>query len=264
MKSSNLTKQVAVARLRGLRGQLTEMKRLSPDSAKGSAKFSKWRRDAEVAIEKIFGEDSRYVGEFADIYSPNTNLNHKYILGAKMLFESMIDEIELYWPEDTHEPADDTPQREAASGGPITKPCVFIGHGRSPLWARLQLFLEKQLGLDIVSYESEPRAGESIISILEKMLEQSTFAVLILTAEDETASGNKRPRQNVVHEAGLFQGRLGFKKAILLRQEGTEDFSNVAGLQCISFSGDKIEQTFWELREVLLREGQISEFAAPA
>jgi len=133
--------------------------------------------------------------------------------------------------------------------------CVFIGHGRSVLWARLQLFLEKDLGLETVSYESESRAGETIVPVLEKMLGQTTFAVLVLTAEDETAAGLRRARQNVIHEAGLFQGRLGFRRAILLRQEGIEDFTNVAGLQYISFAGDHIEQAFWELQRVLKREG---------
>ncbi len=132
---------------------------------------------------------------------------------------------------------------------------VFIGHGRSPLWARLQLFLENDLNLQTIAYESESRAGSSIVPILEEMLKQATFAALILTAEDETAAGARRARQNVIHEAGLFQGRLGFRKAILLKQEGLEDFSNVAGLQYIPFSGDRIEQTFWELQRVLKREG---------
>lgn len=89
------------------------------------------------------------------------------------------------------------------------------------------------------------------------MLDEASFAVLILTAEDETASGSKRARQNVIHEAGLFQGRLGFRRAILLIQENLEDFSNVAGLQHIPFVGDRIEQTFYELQRVLKREGLI-------
>ena len=145
---------------------------------------------------------------------------------------------------------------EAAMARPTTSSsCVFIGHGGSPLWARLQLFLENDLGLETVTYESESRAGEAIGPVLEKMLEQATFAVLILTAEDETAEGGKRARQNVVHEAGLFQGRLGFRKAVLLVQEGLEEFTNVAGLQYIPFSGGRIESTFWELQRVLKREG---------
>lgn len=136
--------------------------------------------------------------------------------------------------------------------------CVFVGHGRSPLWARLQLFLQNDLGLKTVVYESESRAGDSIVPILEQMLNQATFAVLILTAEDETPAGGRRARQNVIHEAGLFQGRLGFRKAILLRQDGLEDFSNVAGLQYVGFSGDRIDQTFYELQRVLRREGLLN------
>lgn len=136
-----------------------------------------------------------------------------------------------------------------------TEHCVFIGHGRNVLWARLQIFLENDLGLKTINYESESRVGDSIVSIIESMLSQATFAVLVLTAEDETNLGEKRARQNVIHEAGLFQGRLGFRKTVLLRQEGVEEFSNVAGLQYISFSGDRIDQTFWELQRVLKREG---------
>lgn len=138
------------------------------------------------------------------------------------------------------------------------EPCVFIGHGRSKLWARIQVFLERELGLTTVSYESESRTSLSIVPILEKMLLEATFAVLLLTAEDETADGTHRARQNVVHEAGLFQGHLGFQRVVMLVQDGLEEFSNVAGVQYISFSGDQIEQAFWELQKVLVREKLIT------
>jgi len=138
-----------------------------------------------------------------------------------------------------------------------TEPCVFIGHGRNALWARVQIYLERELGVATVGYESESRVGSSIITVLEDMLTRASFAVLVLTAEDETKSGSMRARQNVVHEAGLFQGRLGFTRAIVLKQEGTENFSNIAGLQYVSFTEGHIEQTFYELRRVLDREGVI-------
>lgn len=139
----------------------------------------------------------------------------------------------------------------------VKQPCVFVGHGRSRLWARVKMFLEDELGLAAVTYESESRAGDSIVPILEKMLDQATFAVLLLTAEDEGIAGGKRARQNVIHEAGLFQGRLGFKRAVLLVQNGIEEFSNVAGLQHIPFSGENVEQTSYELHRVLKRERQL-------
>lgn len=139
----------------------------------------------------------------------------------------------------------------------VRQPCIFIGHGHSRLWARVKMYLEDELGLAAIAYESESRTGDSIIPILEKMLEQATFAVLLLTAEDMGTAGGKRARQNVIHEAGLFQGRLGFKRAVLLVQEGIEEFSNVAGLQHIPFTGENVEQTFYELQRVLKRERQL-------
>ncbi len=129
--------------------------------------------------------------------------------------------------------------------------------GRSRLWARVKTYLEDELGLATATYESESRAGESIVPVLEKMLEQATFAMLLLTAEDEGVAGEMRARQNVVHEAGLFQGRLGFRRGVLLVQEGLDEFSNVAGLQQIRFSGENVEQTFYELHRVLKRERQL-------
>jgi hypothetical protein len=139
----------------------------------------------------------------------------------------------------------------------VLSPCVFIGHGRSVLWARLKMFLEDELNLATVTYESESRVGESIVPVLEQMLDQANFAVLVLSAEDETADGSKRARQNVVHEAGLFQGRLGFKRAVLLIEGGLEGFTNVDGLQHIKFSSNNIEQAFYELQRVLKREGML-------
>jgi len=51
------------------------------------------------------------------------------------------------------------------------------------------------------------------------MMNHAGIALLVLTAEDETADGKEVARQNVVHEAGLFQGRLGFARAIILLEE---------------------------------------------
>jgi len=67
------------------------------------------------------------------------------------------------------------------------------------------------------------------------MLESAAFAFLIMTREDEHADGSLHARLNVVHEAGLFQGRLGFKRAIILLEDGCEEFSNIYGLGQIRF-----------------------------
>lgn len=134
---------------------------------------------------------------------------------------------------------------------------VFIGHGRSKIWARVQIFLKDDLNLQTLTFEDESRTGETIINILEDFLNKSSFAILIMTAEDYSADGKMRARQNVIHEAGLFQGRLGFDKVIILKQNGIEEFSNIAGLQYISFSNDDIEQSFYELQRKFKKLGLI-------
>ena len=134
---------------------------------------------------------------------------------------------------------------------------VFIGHGRSKLWARLQIYLKDDLNLKTLTFEDETRTGETIVNILEGFLAKASFAILIMTGEDETSDGKSRARQNVIHEAGLFQGRLGFNKVIILKQDGVEEFSNIDGLQYIPFSNDNIEQTFYELGRKFKKLGMI-------
>ena len=46
-----------------------------------------------------------------------------------------------------------------------------------------------------------------------------------MTAEDENAEGRMQARMNVIHEVGLFQGRLGFEKAIVILEEGCDEFT---------------------------------------
>jgi len=80
-----------------------------------------------------------------------------------------------------------------------------------------------------------------------------------MTGEDEQADGKVQARMNVVHEAGLFQGRLGFTRAILLIEDGCEEFSNIEGLGQIRFTKGNISTAFEEIRQVLEREGVVDE-----
>ncbi|MCK4827278.1 nucleotide-binding protein [bacterium] len=136
----------------------------------------------------------------------------------------------------------------------ITKPAVFIGHGRSPLWRDLKDHLQDKHYYKIEAYEVGARAGHAVRDVLENMLVQSSFALLVLTGEDETYDGRFHARQNVIHETGLFQGRLGFSKAIVLLEEGAEVFSNIHGIEQIRFSKGNIKETFGEVLATIKRE----------
>jgi len=132
---------------------------------------------------------------------------------------------------------------------------VFIGHGKSHLWRELKDFVQDRLGLPWDEFNRVPVAGVTNIARLSEMLDAAAIALLVMTAEDEMADGGVQARMNVIHEAGLFQGRLGFTKAIVLLEEGCTEFSNIQGLGQIRFPKGNIRASFEEVRQVLEREG---------
>ncbi len=134
------------------------------------------------------------------------------------------------------------------------KPVVFIGHGRNPLWRELKDHLQDMHGYSVEAYEVGARAGHTIRDILDSMLDNSSFAFLVMTAEDEMSDGTYQPRMNVIHELGLFQGKLGWPRGIMLLEEGAEDFSNMSGIHQLRFSQGNIREVFGDVLATLKRE----------
>ena len=135
---------------------------------------------------------------------------------------------------------------------------IFIGHGRSELWRVLKDFVSDRLELGCEEFNTVPTAGMSTQERLSEMLDGCGFAFLILTGEDLHSNDELHARENVVHEAGLFQGRLGWRKAIVLLEEGCEEFSNIIGLGQIRFPKGNISACFEEIRRVLERENLLN------
>lgn len=135
---------------------------------------------------------------------------------------------------------------------------VFIGHGRAAAWRELKDFIQDRVRLPWDEFNRVPVAGVTNIARLSEMLDASAIAFLVMTAEDEMTDGSLQARMNVIHEAGLFQGRLGFSRAIVMLEEGCTEFSNVAGLGQIRFPRGNIAAAFEEVRRVLEREGLVA------
>ncbi len=102
-----MDKQEALNRLQRQLDLIPELKKqpsLSPD-------FNKWRRDTQVAIQRIFGENTRHIKDFDDIeYSlsffssgtPDSAWEQAYRDGldtAGSVLKSLIDEVAEYWEE---------------------------------------------------------------------------------------------------------------------------------------------------------------------
>lgn len=132
---------------------------------------------------------------------------------------------------------------------------VFIGHGRSHVWQQVQDFIEHRLQLPWDEFNRVSTAGFATVERLNEMLDDACFALLVMTAEEESGDGTMHARENVIHEVGLFQGRIGFRRAIVLLEEGCAEFSNIHGLVQLRFPKGSVSATFEEIRRVLEREG---------
>jgi predicted nucleotide-binding protein len=130
---------------------------------------------------------------------------------------------------------------------------IFVGHGHSQVWKEFKDFLQDTLLLPWEEFNRVPQAGIWTGERLSEMLESACFAFLIMTGEDER-DGELHARENVIHEIGLFQGKLGFRRAIILLEEGCENFSNIHGLTYITFPRNAISAKYEEIRLTLQRE----------
>lgn len=134
---------------------------------------------------------------------------------------------------------------------------VFIAHGRSRLYLEVYRYLRDELGLVAEAFETEDHTSQQVTEILNQYLGRATAAVVVMTGEDRTIDDKLHARQNVVHEAGLFQSKLGFDKVALLKERGVERFTNIDGLVYIPFDPEDITGCFYRLRRFLGRQGLV-------
>jgi DNA-binding response OmpR family regulator len=126
---------------------------------------------------------------------------------------------------------------------------IFISHGHNELLRyKLKDFVENRLKRKAVVLAEQPSAGMTVVEKLEKVGEGCSFAVILMTRDDELMSGAMRARQNVVHELGFFQGRFGRRNVVLMVEQGVELFTNISGIIYIEFVKDNFESAFESLR----------------
>jgi len=203
------------------------------------SQFIKWRRGTAIALEKVFGKESKQVKEFNGIiYSPVVWSSENYQLRkyaafengmkrARALLESMREEVQEYWEESSVSPS------VAITHVVKDKVSVFVVHGRNVAYRESAARLIQKLGLDPIILHEQPNKGRTII---EKFTDYAnvSYAVVLLTADDvgglDSESLRARARQNVIFELGFFIGRLGREHVVALYEEGVEIPSDYQGV----------------------------------
>lgn len=126
---------------------------------------------------------------------------------------------------------------------------VFISHGHNELLKlKLKDFIENRLNIRTIVLADQPNQGLTIVEKLEKAAKQCSFALILLTKDDEQKNDAVRARQNVIHELGFFQGKYGRKNVVLLAERGVELFSNISGIVRMDFEPVHFESVFDPLR----------------
>jgi sugar/nucleoside kinase (ribokinase family) len=140
--------------------------------------------------------------------------------------------------------------QEAERRGDAIPRGVFVAHGGNPQWRAVKAFVEDEMRLPVHSFETGVWGSTQVTEALDDLLARCGFAVCVLTAEDLAADGQWRARQNVVHEVGLFQGRYGFDRVILLVEEGVRSVPRTAEPFTVTFPRNGIDTVFWRLRRM--------------
>lgn len=128
---------------------------------------------------------------------------------------------------------------------------VFISHGSSNDWREVQDYIEKDLQIQTLELAQEPNRGRTILQKLDDESNRCSYAVIIMTGDDDVGHERPRARENVMHEIGYFQGKYGLKNICLLYEEGTNIPSNIHGLVYIPFPKGLVRATFGPLAREL-------------
>ena len=230
--------------------EIPELKKLSRESTE----FAGWRRDTEISITHIFGDEGRHLKEFKNIsFTPpypraivvgsgvpdrrpkERDYQERFERGldrADTILKSMIREIERTWEDVTEE----NKVPNLSTNGRRDKTRVFVVHGRDEGTKHtVARFLENNRLRPVILGE-QPDEGLTIIEKFEKHAQNVGFAVILLTPDDVGAlqgeENNLKPRarQNVILELGYFIGRLGRNRVCALLRGDLEKPSDYHGV----------------------------------
>ena len=219
---------------------------------RSSQEFTKWRRNTGIAIEYTFGENTPHIQSFQRIrYSlytvfinpapPEHERQKAYTNGLKRvrtLLESMIEEIEEYWPDDAQP---QTVNGQPSAGEPIVSNRVFVVHGRDEAAKQTVARYLEGLELEPIILQEQPNEGRTIIEKFEEESQTVGFAVVLGTPDDVGALASEpdnqqlRMRQNVVFELGYFAAALGRNRVCVLLKGDVERPSDYDGVIYIPF-----------------------------
>ncbi len=125
-----------------------------------------------------------------------------------------------------------------------TEQAIFLVHGREDAAKHgVARFVQIVTGITPIILAEQPNLGQTIIEKFERHALRVSFAIVLLTADDEGGLKGAhdlkpRARQNVVLELGWFIGAIKRENVAILCEPGIELPSDTLGLAYISLTRD--------------------------
>jgi predicted nucleotide-binding protein len=228
----------AANELRKLRAEAGE-----PDVRRTGPAHKAWKAKSDALMEAGLGRDSETLRSFRDLRyhvgistgapgegEEDARYFAKRVDDAAALIDAAIYQLDLQTS------GQDVPVTSTRSDGPI-----FIVHGRDDgrKYELLRL-LEKTVHNRAIVLHEQPNSGATILEKFLRHAEAASFAVVLLTADDEgrlRGSDDQlkpRGRQNVILELGIFVGQLGRARVAVLKDADVEVPSDLNGLVYIA------------------------------
>ena len=209
-----------------------------------------WDRDS---VEEFFEDYRRGTGHASFNMSPRTDWHANirvFVWGEPgHAFTSVSVDAPLKSQIDAVFEVFDNHARESI----VHRPAVFIGHGGSGDWRKLHDCIGDRHGGDIEEYEIGGPAGHGVGDVLEGRQETEGSAILVITAEDVARGHPQELSLDLVREAGVFQGKLGFWSTTLLLEQGVRGFPGMPSIPEIRFPRGNIEESFDDVLAALRR-----------
>lgn len=245
-----------IAQLRRDLGEIWRLVQQDNDTTTGFRRADRWhQRAVRVLRENVSPVEAQRLQEAAQgsfqVGNPLANLREMLKrFDAELV--SLAEEIERD-PLHLAREEEAEPNDEEGSVEPNPRK-VFIVHGHDETnTLRLRNLLRERFGLEPVIMAAAAGGGRTLIEKFEQLAQDCSFAFVLLTPDDQVATGSgdyTQARPNVIFELGWFYGRIGRGNVVMLLKEGTHIHSDLDGVSRIQFR-ENIEDKLLEIEREL-------------
>src|SRR5687768_13242086 len=109
---------------------------------------------------------------------------------------------------------------------------VFISQGPAGLRKEVGRFIADSLEIPTVSIDDRVHVGPTLTEMLDDQTDPCEYAIFILAAnQGQDRAGDGAARLKSLYEIAFCQGKFGPDRVLVLKQEGAEEFTEIAGIE---------------------------------